>query len=216
MTRIPTADRSLVREMQAASRALHISHPPRVPVARSPAAVLRYFVEAQSVADALQRGCLHPEFAALKDTGLERGDALEKDIWHLCATWGLDRPEPCGEYASLIDELADARSPAFVCHAYNVMFAHAAGGGRAVGEATRGALGNWKAAYYVWDGDVEVMLDTTRRKIDDLGKTWTSEQQDVCVGETTRAFSRGLDLLLTLESADVPVAAREQRVQIDF
>ena len=185
-----------------------------MPVARSPAAGRRYFVEAQSVADALQRGCLHPEFAALKDTGLERGDALEKDIWHVCCTWGLDRPEPSGEYAALIDELADARSPAFVCHAYNVMFAHAAGGGRAVGEAMRGVLGDWRAAYYVWDGDVEIMLQDARRRIDDLGTTWTTDQHDACVGETTRAFSKGLDMLGILENA-VPTAGKP-RVQIDF
>jgi hypothetical protein len=67
-----------------------------------------------------------PELAVFRDTGMERTNALEKDIEFMVQEYGLERPEPgCpgGQYAKLLREIES--TPELVCHYY---FAHTAGG----------------------------------------------------------------------------------------
>lgn len=65
-----------------------------------------------------------------RNTGLERADRLAKDLeWF--ASQGHEIPEagPDGTtYATYLTELSETDVPAFICHFYNVYFAHSAGG----------------------------------------------------------------------------------------
>lgn len=68
--------------------------------------------------------------AEFRNTGLERSEALKKDL-----EWFKDQghtiPEPSAPgttYASLLEELSEKDPQAFICHFYNVYFAHTAGG----------------------------------------------------------------------------------------
>jgi len=64
------------------------------------------------------------------NTGLERTQALAKDLAHF-ESQGFQIPAPgkAGtEYAEYLTQLAHSNPPAFICHFYNVYFAHTAGG----------------------------------------------------------------------------------------
>ena len=65
-----------------------------------------------------------------RNTGLERSAKLTKDLeWF--ASQGHEIPEAGPEgttYATLLAELSETDVPAFICHFYNVYFAHSAGG----------------------------------------------------------------------------------------
>jgi heme oxygenase (biliverdin-producing, ferredoxin) len=68
--------------------------------------------------------------AAFRNTGLERSEALKKDL-----EWFKDQghtiPEPSSpgiSYAHYLEELSEKDPQAFICHFYNIYFAHSAGG----------------------------------------------------------------------------------------
>jgi hypothetical protein len=90
---------------------------------------LAFLVDSYHVYIVLEDLCnSHDELVALRQTGLERTNALALDITYLCATYGLVRPEvgiPGRNYAQLLQTLP---IPALVCHYYNHYFAHTAGG----------------------------------------------------------------------------------------
>jgi hypothetical protein len=90
---------------------------------------LAFLVDSHHVYAVLEDLCnSHDELVALRQTGLERTDALANDITYLCAAYGLNRPEvgmPGRNYAQLLQTLP---IPALVCHYYNHYFAHTAGG----------------------------------------------------------------------------------------
>ena len=66
-----------------------------------------------------------------RETGLERSAPLEKDIAWFKSEYGLEA-QPVGEagteYAAYLKNLAETNPPAFICHFYNIYFAHTAGG----------------------------------------------------------------------------------------
>lgn len=108
--------------------------------------------------EALEELCTEdPRLAAFRDTGLERGEALRKDIAWLVETYpdavvasapnASEDPRTEGEgnrskiplpsekgieYATFLREVTKTSLPAFMCHFYNHYFAHSAGG-RAIG-----------------------------------------------------------------------------------
>jgi heme oxygenase len=64
------------------------------------------------------------------NTGLERSEALKKDLdWFKQQGHRIPEPSAPGTtYASYLDELSEKDPQAFICHFYNVYFAHSAGG----------------------------------------------------------------------------------------
>ena len=68
--------------------------------------------------------------AEFRNTGLERSEALKKDLeWFRQQGHTVPEPSPPGTtYASLLEELSEKDPQAFICHFYNVYFAHTAGG----------------------------------------------------------------------------------------
>lgn len=42
--------------------------------------------------------------------------------------------------------------------------------------------------FYQWDGDLQVSLDTVRQGINGLAETWTRDQKDSCLQETSNSF----------------------------
>lgn len=68
--------------------------------------------------------------AEFRNTGLERSDKLAKDL-QCFKEQGYTIPEPSTpgtSYACYLEELSEKDPPAFICHFYNVYFAHTAGG----------------------------------------------------------------------------------------
>lgn len=68
--------------------------------------------------------------AEFRNTGLERSQSLAKDLeWFKEQGYSIPEPsEPGVTYANCLEELAQKDPQAFICHFYNVYFAHSAGG----------------------------------------------------------------------------------------
>jgi heme oxygenase len=50
-------------------------------------------------------------------------------------------------------------------------------------------------AFYEWDGDVKVMLESVRKNIDTLAETWSGEEKQQCMEETMACFRYGGGLI---------------------
>ncbi|RWW35902.1 hypothetical protein BHE74_00059110, partial [Ensete ventricosum] len=94
--------------------------------------------------------------AEFRNTGLERSEKLAKDL-----EWFKDQghtiPEPSSPgvtYASYLEELSKNDPQAFICHLYNIYFAHTAGG-RMIGR---------KVQSDVFIGNLDACLDQCFKK----------------------------------------------------
>ena len=88
-----------------------------------------------------------PAVAAFANTGLERSAALAKDVEWLAREKGLVAAPATGagaEYAKVLRGLSATDPPAFLCHWYNVYFAHS--GAPRVGRAPRALTRAQRAA----------------------------------------------------------------------
>lgn len=65
-----------------------------------------------------------------RKTGLERSASISKDLeWF--RQQGIDIPQPSSPgvtYATYLEELSEKSAPSFLCHLYNIYFAHISGG----------------------------------------------------------------------------------------
>lgn len=68
--------------------------------------------------------------AYFRNTGLERSSKLAKDLeWFKEQGYTIPGPsEPGLTYTRYLEELSEKDPQAFICHFYNVYFAHSAGG----------------------------------------------------------------------------------------
>jgi len=71
--------------------------------------------------------CVDAEF---KNTGLERSASLDKDLkWFKEQGYTIPEPSSPGlTYAQYLTDLSQNDPQAFICHFYNIYFAHSAGG----------------------------------------------------------------------------------------
>ncbi|CAN0182514.1 unnamed protein product [Ectocarpus fasciculatus] len=177
---------------------------------------LQFLVDSKVVYEALEEACgSDPRLSEFRDTGLERTEALTKDIAWMLETYPDSSAEGAGEgdgkapsptenaleYASFLREKVASTVPGFMCHYYNHYFAHTAGGrmiGRKVAES---CLDGRTLEFYQWGGDdVKVLLDGVRLKIDAMAKGWSEEEKEACVSETARTFKYGGSLLSSITS----------------
>ena len=157
-------------------------------------------------------------FARFQNTGLERSGPLAEDIKHLQAEFGLAPYEPAADgpgnsYAATLRELAENDPPAFVCHYYNVYFAHTAGG-RMIGKMVSDkCLEGWSGAFYRYplaDGSEQTdeeekehmkeLLGGVKATIDDVAESWSREEKDHCLEETAKSFELSGKLLRCIMS----------------
>lgn len=136
--------------------------------------------------------------ASFVNTGLERGAALAQDVAWFVSTQGLDAPVASGpgvEYAAYLRELAQSDPPAFLCHWYNVYFAHSAGG-RMIGSKVGQMLGLQQAlAFYAYQGEMSDHLQAVRENINAVAEGWSREDKDRCLAETSKSFELSGKLL---------------------
>ncbi|KAL2895768.1 Heme oxygenase 1 chloroplastic, partial [Bienertia sinuspersici] len=110
--------------------------------------------------------------AEFRNTGLERSQNLAKDLeWFKDQGHSIPQPSDPGiTYASYLEELSHKDPQAFICHFYNVYFAHSAGGrmiGRTVSEKI---LDNKKLEFYKWDGDLSQSLQYVKEKLNKVAE----------------------------------------------
>ena len=133
---------------------------------------LKFLVESKAMYEAMEEivaSGASPQYAAFVNTGLERTSGLAKDIAWFEETHSMIAPAadgPGAEYASFLKELAARSPPEFICHFYNVYFAHSAGGrmiGRKVSEMI---LDGKELAFYKWGGrGLETSLADVKEKL---------------------------------------------------
>lgn len=177
------------------------------PVARwtpTPEGYLKFLVESLAVYEAMET-IVNDEtnaeiYGRFKNSGLERTGALKKDVGYLCERFGLTAPTAEGagkEYAVFLTELAKTSPPEFICHFYNVYFAHSAGGrmiGRKVSEMI---LDGKELEFYEWRerGGLDESLTRVRALLNETAEKWTREEKDRCLEETGKSFELSGQLL---------------------
>jgi len=155
----------------------------------------RFLAESRLVYEAFEgimKEASHPEYKLFQDTGLERTAALTQDLEWFKQTYGITinlKEDSAGHtYVQLLRKLAAEDPPAFICHYYNFYFAHTAGGRMIGSKVATMILDNHPLKFYQWEGDVSVLLDAVRAKLNTLAESWTREQKDRCLQETTDTF----------------------------
>ncbi|ESQ50173.1 hypothetical protein EUTSA_v10002061mg [Eutrema salsugineum] len=212
--RYPGESKGFVEEMRFVAMRLHTKEqakegeketksPEERPVAKWEPTVegyLRFLVDSKLVYDTLE-GILNeatlPSYAEFKNTGLERAEKLAIDLeWF--KEQGYEIPEPTAPgktYSQYLKDLAEKDPQAFICHFYNIYFAHSAGGrmiGRKVAERI---LDNKELEFYKWDGELSQLLQNVREKLNKVAEEWTREEKNHCLEETEKSFKYSGEIL---------------------
>ncbi|KAJ0238993.1 Heme oxygenase 1 [Hirschfeldia incana] len=212
--RYPGESKGFVEEMRFVAMRLHTREqakegeketksPEERPVAKWEPTVdgyLRFLVDSKLVYDTLEgiiQQSTFPTYAEFKNTGLERAEKLATDLkWF--EEQGYEIPEPTASgktYSQLLKELAEKDPPSFICHFYNIYFAHSAGGrmiGRKVAERI---LDGRELEFYKWDGDLSELLQKVREKLNKVAEEWTREEKNHCLEETEKSFKYSGEIL---------------------
>ncbi|KAK4759933.1 hypothetical protein SAY87_023064 [Trapa incisa] len=210
----PGEAKGFVEEMRFVAMKLHTreqakegekdaKQPEEKPVAKWEPTVegyLRFLVDSKLVYDTLElivEKASVPYYANFRNTGLERSSKLAKDLeWFKEQGYIIPGPSETGlTYASYLEELSDKDPQAFICHFYNVYFAHSAGG-RMIGKKVAEILLDKKELeFYKWEGDLSQLLQNVREKLNKVAESWTREEKDHCLEETEKSFKYSGDIL---------------------
>jgi len=160
---------------------------------------LRFLVDSQHVYSTLEEIVnSKTELSQLRNSGLERKEALEDDIQFMVKEYNLVRPEigQWGtEYAQLLLAESQNNVPKFVCHYYNHYFAHTAGG-RMIGKKMSAMLLNKKTLeFYKWDGDINEIKVNVKEILETLISKFTSKEKEDCIDATADTFRFGGGLM---------------------
>lgn len=161
---------------------------------------LKFLVDSKVVYDTLEdivQKATYPAYAEFRNTGLERSEKLAKDLeWFRQQGHIIPEPSSPGiSYAKYLQELSEKDPPSFLCHFYNVYFAHTAGGrmiGRKVAEKI---LDGRELEFYKWDGDLPELLNRVREKLNKVAEGWSREEKNHCLEETEKSFEYSGKLL---------------------
>ncbi|KAF7096942.1 hypothetical protein CFC21_098822 [Triticum aestivum] len=200
-----------VDEMRAVAMRLHTKdqaregekEPQAPPVARWEPTVegyLRFLVDSklvfQTLEDIVDRAAV-PWYAEFRNTGLERSEPLKKDLeWFTEQGHTIPEPTAAGTaYASYLEELSEKDPQAFICHFYNVYFAHTAGGRMIGKKVAEKILDKKELEFYKWEGTLSQLLQNVRITLNQVASSWSREEKDHCLEETEKSFAYSGDLL---------------------
>lgn len=161
---------------------------------------LRFLVDSKIVYDTLEmiiNKASSDYYAEFRETGLERTDALTKDLeWFKEQGHVIPEPSYAGlNYSNYLEELASIDPQAFLCHFYNIYFAHTAGGRMIGKKVAANILEKKELEFYKWDGDLSQLLQNVRGKLNKVAEGWTREEKDHCLEETEKSFKFSGDIL---------------------
>ncbi|XP_078432390.1 heme oxygenase 1, chloroplastic-like [Wolffia australiana] len=161
---------------------------------------LRFLVDNKLVYDTLdsilaKAAC--PSYAEFRNTGLERSASLTQDLeWFKSQGHAIPEPSSPGtSYAKYLEELSETDPQAFICHFYNIYFAHTAGGRMIGKKVAEKILDNRELEFYKWDGDLSLLLQNVREKINAVAGDWTRDEKDHCLEETEKSFKYSGEIL---------------------
>ncbi|XLR39659.1 heme oxygenase 1, chloroplastic-like [Arachis duranensis] len=144
---------------------------------------LKFLVDSMVVFDTLEKIIQHVSYNhdEFRNTGLERCANLAKDLkWF--KEEGHAIPEPSSPGLNYAKYLKDEQ--AFICHFYNIYFAHSAGG-RMIGKkitdqihVAEKLLNKKELEFYKWDGNLSQLLQNVRDKLNKVTEGWTEEETE--------------------------------------
>ncbi|XP_068637595.1 probable inactive heme oxygenase 2, chloroplastic [Aristolochia californica] len=154
---------------------------------------LKFLVDSKLVFDTLDRVVNesdHVAYAYFRKTGMERTVGLSKDLeWFREQGHAIPEPGPPGvNYSKYLEEIAEKCAPSFLCHFYNVYFAHITGGQVIVKQVSENILEGRELEFSKWDGDVSEMLKDMREKLNKLGDHWSRDEKNKCLREAAKSF----------------------------
>jgi len=164
---------------------------------------LNFLAESKQVYDTLEQIVAEApsaELAEFRSTGLERSERLARDIAFFKEEYGLE-PSPIKDdgpgvaYSTLLRQLAKDNPQAFLCHFYNIYFAHTAGGRMIGTKVASMILDNKTLEFYKYDGDHKPLLENVRDRLNKVAENWSREQKDQCLEETEMSFKYSGGLL---------------------
>ncbi|XP_021895221.1 heme oxygenase 1, chloroplastic isoform X2 [Carica papaya] len=161
---------------------------------------LRFLVDSKLVYDTLEgiiEKAAFPSYAEFRNTGLERSGKLAKDLEGF-KEQGYSIPEPSSPgitYAEYLKELSEKDPQSFICHFYNIYFAHSAGGRMIGKKVSEMILNNKELEFYKWDGDLSKLLNNVREKLNKVAEGWTREEKNRCLEETEKSFKHSGEIL---------------------
>ncbi|ERN03752.1 heme oxygenase 1, chloroplastic [Amborella trichopoda] len=161
---------------------------------------LKFLVDNKLVYDTLERivrKASFPEYAEFRHTGLERSEKLAKDLeWFREQGHTIPEPSsPGSSYTAYLEELSEKDPQAFICHFYNVYFAHTAGG-RMIGKKVAEKILNKKELeFYKYDGELSQLLQNVRDKLNKVAESWSRKEKNRCLEETEKSFKYSGEIL---------------------
>ncbi|CAL5228825.1 g12026 [Coccomyxa viridis] len=164
---------------------------------------LRFLTESKEVYETLEgivAEAHHPDYARFQNTGLERSAGLAEDIAWMQQEYSLAPAKPSEDgpgqvYSRLLRQLADEDPPVFLCHFYNIYFAHTAGGRMIGTKVASMILDSRQLNFYKYNGDHKPMLEGVREQLNETAEGWSREEKDRCLNETQKSFKYSGDLL---------------------
>ncbi|KAI9190946.1 hypothetical protein LWI28_001206 [Acer negundo] len=212
--RYPGEAKGFVEEMRFVAMKLHtkdqaregekeVKEPEERPVTKWDPSVdgyLRFLVDSKLVYDTLEdivQKAPFPSYAEFRNTGLERSEKLAKDLeWFKEQGYAIPEPSSPGiYYAEYLKELSEKDPQAFICHFYNIYFAHSAGGRMIGKKVAEMILDNKDLEFYKWDGDLSQLLQNVRDKLNQVAESWTREEKNHCLEETEKSFKFSGEIL---------------------
>lgn len=142
-----------------------------------------------------------------KSTGLERGPALSEDIqwFHDIQSLGPlpELPDgPGAEYAQLLTDLANDDVPAFLCHYYNIVFAHNAGGMMIGKSLSKKLLDGATLEFYTYEEDHKKLGAVVKDDLEKVAATWTTEERQRSVDQTKNTFQYAGSIMRCLVASE--------------
>ncbi|KAK9096892.1 hypothetical protein Sjap_022389 [Stephania japonica] len=154
---------------------------------------VKYLVDSELVFHTIERIVDESDniaYTYFRQTGLERLESLSKDLEWL-EQQGISIPEPSSpgvSYAQYLEELAEKSAPLFLCHFYNIYFAHISGGQVITKQVCEKLLEGKDLELCRWEGNVPELLKEVREKLNKLGEAWSRDEKNKCLRETTKSF----------------------------
>ncbi|CAA6664984.1 unnamed protein product [Spirodela intermedia] len=154
---------------------------------------LKYLVDSKLIFETLERTVDRSDdvaYAFFRKTGLERSNCLSNDLdWFSGQGIVIPNPTSLGTtYAAYLNELAESSAPSFLCHFYNIYFAHATGGLAIGKQVSEKLLEDQDLEFYKWEEDVFELLQGTREKLNKLGEHWSRDEKNRCLREAAKCF----------------------------
>ncbi|KAF3323499.1 putative inactive heme oxygenase 2 [Carex littledalei] len=154
---------------------------------------LKYLVDSKLVFETVEQiinDWNDPAYIHFRKGRLERTESLMKDLeWFKKQGCTIPEPSPPGKrYSTYLKKLAESSAPSFLCHYYNLYFAHATGGVGIGQKVKQKLLGDRELEFYSWDGDVQLLLKDVRDVLNKLGMQWTRDEKNKCLKEAAKSF----------------------------